>query len=126
MFKSPSIIRKVNRLKRHNRIRSRVIGVAELPRLSVYRSNKHLILQLIDDASSKTLVSARDQELDKKIKATEDKTARVAKGFALGEVLAAKAVKAGIKKVVFDRGGYLYHGVVKAVADGARSGGLEF
>lgn len=113
-------------MKRHNRIRSRVAGVAELPRLSVYRSNKHLILQLIDDANSKTLVSARDQELDKKIKATEDKTARVAKGFALGEALAAKAVKAGIKKVVFDRGGYLYHGVVKAVADGARSGGLEF
>lgn len=126
MFKSPSITRKVNRLKRHNRIRSRVSGVAELPRLSVYRSNKHLILQLIDDASGKTLVSARDQELDKKIAATKERTARVAKGFALGENLAEKAKKAGIKKVVFDRGGYLYHGVVKAVADGARSGGLEF
>jgi large subunit ribosomal protein L18 len=126
MFKSPSITRKINRLKRHNRIRSRVIGVSELPRLSVYRSNKHLILQLIDDASGRTLASARDQELEKKIKAGEDKTARVAIGFALGEALAVKAVKAGIKKVVFDRGGYLYHGVVKAVADGARNGGLEF
>jgi large subunit ribosomal protein L18 len=126
MFKSPSITKKENRFNRHRRIRSRAIGVGDLPRFSVFRSNKHLVLQLIDDSCGKTLVSARDQELDKKIAATKEQTPRVAKGFALGAVLAEKAKKAGIKKVVFDRGGYLYHGVVKAIADGARSGGLEF
>lgn len=125
MLKSPAIARKVNRIKRHTRIRSQVIGAAECPRLSVFRSNKHLVLQLIDDVAAKTIVSARDQELGK-IKPTKEQTARVAQGFALGEALAEKAKKAGIKKVVFDRGGYLYHGIVKAIADGARKGGLEF
>lgn len=125
MLKSPSIARKVNRIKRHKRIRSQVIGLAECPRLSVFRSNKHLVLQLIDDVSAKTIVSARDQELGK-IKASKEQTPRVAQGFALGEAIAEKAQKAGIKKVVFDRGGYMYHGVVAAIADGARKGGLEF
>lgn len=125
MLKSPFIARKVNRIKRHKRIRSQVIGSAECPRLSVFRSNKHLVLQLIDDVTAKTIVSARDQELGK-IKLEKGQTARVAQGFSLGEALAEKAKKVDIEKVVFDRGGYLYHGIVKAVADGARKGGLKF
>lgn len=126
MFKSPSVQRKENRANRRRRVRSRVNGTGSVPRLSVFRSNKHLVLQLIDDVAGKTLVSARDNELTGKEKVEKEMTVRVAKSFVLGEKLAEKAKKAGISKVVFDRGGYLYHGIVKAVADGARAGGLEF
>ncbi len=125
MFKSPSIIRANNRLKRQNRIRSQVRGVAECPRLAVFRSNKHLSLQLIDDIASKTILAVTDAHVGK-IKTDKEKSAGIAKAFALGELVAKKAKEAGITKVVFDRGGYLYHGKVKAVADGARAGGLEF
>lgn len=106
------------RLARHARIRSTLSGTAERPRLSVYRSNASMYAQLIDDVSGKTLVSASD------IKSTQgtksENAARV------GAQIAEKALAMGIKTCVFDRGGFLYHGRVKALADAARSGGLLF
>lgn len=126
MLKPSNIQRKKSRGNRRVRIRSRVKGTVVCPRLSVFRSNKHIIVQLVDDAASKTIVAARDQELGKKIKAEEGQSAGVARAYALGELLAKKAVEAKINTAVFDRGGYLYHGVIKAVADGARAGGLKF
>jgi len=106
--------------RRHKKIRSTISGTALRPRLSVFKSNAGLYLQLIDDTAGLTLVSAHSREIkgDKKTKtdiATE-----------LGQLLAKKAVEKKIQNVVFDRGGYRYHGRVKAVADGARSGGLQF
>lgn len=107
------------RKARHRRIRVKVKGTKEVPRLSCFRSNRHIFLQLIDDASGHTLFSASDIEFSKKGSLKK-------RAFLAGEFLAKKAVGKGIKKVVFDRGGYRYHGVVKEVADGARGGGLEF
>lgn len=112
---------KVEKLaRRHRKIRSTIIGSADKPRLSVFRSNRGMYIQLIDDLTGKTLVSANMKELDKNI------TKKIDQALALGELLASKAVKANISKVVFDRGGYKYHGRVKAVAEGARKGGLNF
>ncbi|OYU95768.1 MAG: 50S ribosomal protein L18 [Bacteroidetes bacterium B1(2017)] len=101
------------------RIRSRVTGTAQKPRLSVFRSNKFIYAQLIDDVAGKTLVSVSSRALTEKI-------AKVDSSVAVGKTLAEKAVAAGITEVVFDRGGYLYHGRVKALAEGAREGGLKF
>jgi large subunit ribosomal protein L18 len=103
------------------RIRKIIKGSVERPRLSVYRSNTDIYVQLVDDLSGKTILAAssRDKGFDKKGNKTE-----VAKS--IGKVIAEKAVSKGIKKIVFDRGGYLYHGRVKSVADGAREAGLEF
>ena len=109
------------RKRRHRRVRSKMHGTAERPRLVVFRSNKGISAQLVDDDSGKT---RRGSRLDAPKKAFKgDKTEQAAE---VGKLLAANAKKAGVEAVVFDRGGYLYHGRVKALADGAREGGLDF
>jgi len=105
------------RVRRHARVRKHVSGTAGTPRLAVYRSNRHVYAQLIDDVASRTIASASDGE----VKPDGDKTARAK---AVGELLAQRAKDAGIERAVFDRGGRLYHGRVAALADGAREGGL--
>ena len=106
------------RQKRHLRIRKHVIGTPDRPRLNVYRSNTAIYVQIINDEAHHTLTSANTKEL--KINPNIDGAT------ALGKAVAEKALKLGIKKVVFDRGGYLYHGRIKALADAARAAGLEF
>jgi len=118
-------VKKDMRARRHGRVRAKVSGTAECPRLSVFRSNKGMFLQLIDDKAGKTLVSAYSKEV-KSGSSAEDMGNKEAASYELGKILAEKAKKANIKKVVFDRGGYNYHGRVKAAADGAREGGLKF
>lgn len=112
------------RARRSARVRARVIGSVKRPRLAVFRSAKHISAQLIDDASGKTLAAATDAKMKKAD--AEGMEAKIARAFTVGKDLAEKAKKAGITAVVFDRGGYTYHGRVKALADGARAGGLEF
>ena len=108
------------RIRRHTRVRGKVSGTADVPRLTVYKSLKHMYAQLIDDIAGTTIVSAKDAEIkDAKINKTD-------MAFKVGELLAEKAKKAGISKVVFDKGGFKFHGRVKAVADGARKAGLLF
>ena len=109
------------RERRHRRVRRRVFGTAERPRLVVFRSNKGIEAQLVDDVDGRTLASASWLQLPKRFKGT--KTEQAAE---VGKLLAANAKKASVEAVVFDRGGYLYHGRVKALADGAREGGLRF
>jgi large subunit ribosomal protein L18 len=109
------------RLRRHRRVRKHVQGSPERPRLAVFRSNKGISAQLVDDLEAKTLAAASWQGLPKSFKGTKTEQAA-----AVGKLLAANAQKAGIESVVFDRGGYLYHGRVKALAEGAREGGLKF
>ena len=112
----------VARQRRHTRVRNKVSGTAECPRLNVFRSNSNIFAQIIDDEASKTLVSA--SSIDKELKLENGGNAEAA--VKVGELLAKRAKKAKISKVVFDRGGYLYHGRVKALADAARENGLEF
>jgi len=109
------------RLRRHRRVRGRVRGSAERPRLVVFRSNRGVFAQLVDDESGKTLAGTGWTNLPKSFKG--DKQAQAQE---VGKRLAAAAKSAGVESVVFDRGGYLYHGRVKALADGAREGGLKF
>jgi large subunit ribosomal protein L18 len=109
------------RLRRHRRLRRQISGTAERPRLVVFRSNKGIEAQLVDDVEGKTLARASHSGLKKNFKGT--KTEQAAE---VGKALAAEATKAGVESVVFDRGGFLYHGRVKALADGAREGGLKF
>lgn len=109
---------------RHRRVRAKISGTKERPRLSVFRSNTHISAQLIDDNSGKTLFSASDIKGGKEAKKT--KISRVDESKNVGMELAKKATEKGIKEVVFDRGGYKYHGRVKALAEGAREGGLKF
>jgi large subunit ribosomal protein L18 len=109
------------RERRHRRVRGKVAGTAERPRLAVFRSNYGISAQLIDDDAARTVAAASWLNLKKSFKGT--KTEQAAE---VGKLLAANAKKAGIETVVFDRGGYLYHGRVKALADGAREGGLIF
>jgi large subunit ribosomal protein L18 len=109
------------RARRHHRIRRRIFGTAERPRLVVFRSNRGIQAQLVDDVEAKTLVSAGHTQLKKAFKGNKSEQAAE-----VGKLLAEKAKKADIETVVFDRGGYLYHGRVKALADGAREGGLKF
>ena len=116
--------RKEVRVKKHMRIRNRFSGTAERPRLAVFRSNNHMYAQIIDDTVGNTLVSA--STLEKEIKAELEKTNNVDAAAYLGTVIAKRAIEKGIKEVVFDRGGNLYHGRIKAVADGAREAGLKF
>src|ERR1700754_1666105 len=114
--------RRISRARGHDRLRKKVSGSAERPRLAVNRSSRHMVVQLIDDLAGHTLVSASTMEAD--VRALEgDKKARAAK---VGELVAARAREAGVTAVVFDRGGYRYHGRVAALADAAREGGLEF
>jgi large subunit ribosomal protein L18 len=109
------------RARRHLRVRKRVRGTAARPRLVVFRSSKHIYAQVVDDDLGVTLVGAADTSEGIQIEGS----GKTAKSHALGRLIAAKAKEKGIAKVVFDRGGYQYHGRVKAVADGARKGGLE-
>jgi large subunit ribosomal protein L18 len=110
-----------SRARRHRRVRGKVAGTAERPRLAVFRSNRGIAAQLIDDGAGRTLASASWLGLPKSFKGDKSEQATE-----VGKLLAANAKSAGIDAVVFDRGGYLYHGRVKALADGAREGGLEF
>ncbi|MEQ2528973.1 50S ribosomal protein L18 [Robertmurraya yapensis] len=110
------------RKKRHARVRSKLAGTAARPRLNVFRSSKHIYAQLIDDVNGVTLVSA--STLDKEV--SLESTGNVDAAVKVGELVAKRAVEKGVKAVVFDRGGYLYHGRVKALADAARENGLEF
>ncbi len=114
----------ITQARRQNRIRGKIKGSGTHPRLSVFRSNKNLYVQIIDDVARKTLASG----MLKDIKAAKSETlgARAAKAFELGKAIAEKAKKAGVSEVIFDRGSYAYHGRVKALADGAREGGLKF
>lgn len=108
---------------RHKRVRAKIRGTGERPRLSVFRSSKHIWAQLIDDTAGRTLVAAGDKDIKGK-KKTEEKL--IAAGEKVGEFVAKKALEKKITKAVFDRAGYKFHGVVKAVAEGARKGGLKF
>ena len=112
------------RAKKHLRIRNRFSGTAARPRLAVFRSNNHMYAQIIDDTVGNTLVSASTME--KAVKAELEKTNDVAAAAYLGKVIAKKALDKGITTVVFDRGGFIYQGKVKALADAAREAGLEF
>ena len=115
------IDRKEERTRRHARIRRKISGTPERPRLCVYRSNTNLYVQIIDDVAGNTIVSA--STLDKEVK-TKHANKEAAKE--VGALIAKKALEKNIKEVVFDRGGYIYHGVVKQLAESAREGGLEF
>jgi len=109
------------RIRIKRRVRGKISGSSELPRLSVYKSNKEIYAQLIDDKSGKTLVAASSRE-----KNVDAKGTKIEISAAVGKAIAAKAVAAGIENIVFDRNGFVYHGRVKALADGAREGGLKF
>ena len=116
--------RKDVRVKKHMRIRNRFSGTAERPRLAVFRSNNHMYAQIIDDTVGNTLVSA--STVEKEVKGELEKTNNVEAAAYLGTVIAKRAQEKGIKAVVFDRGGFIYHGKVAALADAAREAGLEF
>lgn len=109
------------RMRRHRRVRKKVRGTAERPRLAVFRSNKHISAQVIDDRSGRTLAAASTVETD-----LRDNGGNAGAASQVGARVAERAKAAGIETVVFDRGGFMYHGRVAAVAEGARSGGLEF
>lgn len=113
--------RKLTRERRHIRVRRKISGTSECPRLCVYRSNKNLFVQIVDDVKQTTLVSA--STLDKEIK-TKHSNKEAAKE--VGALIAKRALEKNIKNVVYDRGGYVYHGVVKELAESAREAGLEF
>ena len=112
------------RVKKHERLRNRFAGTAERPRLAVFRSNNHMYAQIIDDTVGNSLVSA--STLEKDVKAALEKTNDVAAAAYVGKVIAEKAKAKGINTVVFDRGGFIYQGKVKALAEAAREAGLEF
>jgi len=128
------------RKRRHKRVRAKISGTAEIPRLCLFRSSRHIYAQLINDEEGKTLAQASDLEL-KKAKTRKKKTTlaekptaqdkktqkgKIALAYEVGKTIAQKAIEKKIKKIVFDRGGYKYHGRVKALAEGAREGGLHF
>lgn len=112
------------RENKHRRLRNRLVGTAERPRLAVFRSNNHMYAQIIDDTVGKTLVSA--STLDKEVKAECEKTNNVDAAAVVGTVVAKRALEKGITTVVYDRGGFVYEGKVKALAEAAREAGLEF
>ncbi|CAG7656659.1 50S ribosomal protein L18 [Paenibacillus allorhizosphaerae] len=112
------------RLKRHLRVRKKIQGTAERPRLNIFRSAKHMYAQLVDDVKGVTIAAASTQ--DKELKENVGNGGNVEAATKVGALIAERAKKAGVDKVVFDRGGYLYHGRVKALADAAREAGLEF
>lgn len=122
MIKKPS--RKEARLKRHYRLRNKLSGTPESPRLCVFRSNKHIYAQIIDDVAGNTIVAASTME--KNIASDLKNTSNIEAAKAVGTAVAKKAIDKGINTVVFDRGGYIYHGKVKALADSAREAGLQF
>jgi len=112
--------KRAKRQKRARRIRAKIFGVANRPRLSVFRSNQHIYVQLIDDEKGKTIASAADLEIKKSTKG------KIATASLVGQLIAKKAAELKIKEVIFDKRAYKYHGLVKAVAEGARKGGLKF
>lgn len=116
--------RKVLRLNKHRRIRNNIKGTAARPRLAVFRSDNHIYAQIIDDTKAHTLVAASTMEKD--VQSKVDKTSNIEGAKAVGTAIAEKALAKGIDQVVFDRGGYLYHGRIKALADAAREAGLKF
>ncbi len=116
--------RRLGRLRRRKHVRKRVSGTPERPRLSVFRSLRHIYAQVIDDTSGFTLASS--STLDPEVREQLDGLAKVEQARVVGQVLARRALAQGVKQVAFDRGGYKYHGRVKALADGAREEGLEF
>jgi large subunit ribosomal protein L18 len=122
-MKNSTKIKKEKRIARHRRVRAKIKGTKKRPRLCVFRSNKHIYAQLIDDGEGKTLVSASDFELDAK-KGKKSVKSDLAKE--VGKLVAQKAATKKINEAVFDRGGYKYHGRVKALAEGAREEGLKF
>ena len=113
--------RKLERTRRHARVRTKVSGTAERPRLCVYRSNSNIYAQIIDDVAGNTLVSA--STLDKEVKT---KKSNIEADKEVGTLIAKRATAKNIKNVVYDRGGYIYHGIIKELAEAAREGGLEF
>ena len=116
--------RSVVRQNKHRKIRNHISGTAERPRLAVFRSNNHMYAQIIDDTVGNTLVAA--STLEKEVKAELEKTNNVDAAAYLGTVIAKRAIEKGISTVVFDRGGFIYHGKIAALADAAREAGLEF
>ncbi len=117
-------LKKKARLKRKVRIRKKISGSSHRPRLSVFRSAKHVYAQIIDDSIGKTLIAASSTE--KTIKEQPEFESKVAQAAHIGKLIAERAKEKGISRVVFDRNGFIYHGRVKAISDGAREGGLEF
>lgn len=124
MFADKAIIRLGNRKARHERIRKKIDGTAARPRLCVRRSLNHIYAQIVDDVSGKSLLQV--SSLTPELKAALDGKNKVESSKEIGKFVAQKAQEAGIKQVVFDRGGYLFHGRIKAVAEAAREAGLEF
>lgn len=122
MINKPS--RAAARVKRHYRIRNKINGSAQQPRLAVFRSNNHIYAQIIDDVAQNTLVAASTMEADIASQVAQTSTVEAAK--AVGEAIAKKALDKGITEVVFDRGGFVYHGKIQALADAAREAGLQF
>ncbi|MCD5396533.1 MAG: 50S ribosomal protein L18 [Candidatus Pacebacteria bacterium] len=118
--------KKEKRKRRHRRVRAKVFGTKDRPRLCVFRSNKHIYAQLIDDKTGHTLAATSDLKLPKNVELKKEMTRKVAIAYEVGKLMAKIAKEKGIKEVVFDRGGYKYHGRVKALAEGAREGGLKF
>jgi large subunit ribosomal protein L18 len=115
--------RRQGRIRRHRRVRKKVHGTAARPRLAVYRSNKHISVQVIDDDAGRTLAAASSTETDQRAAGSGGSVAAAAR---VGELIAARATAAGVTAVVFDRGGYAFHGRVAAIAEAARNAGLEF
>lgn len=111
-----------NRKARHDRVRKKVYGTPERPRLNIFRSGNHIYAQIIDDVAGNTLAAASTQDKTLNLNSTHNKEA----AKAVGELIAKKALEKGIEEVIFDRGGYIYHGRVKELADGAREAGLKF
>lgn len=121
---SKKLTRRVSRLARHERVRKNLAGTTERPRFNVFRSKANMYVQVVDDENGVTIASA--STLDKEIKGSVSNASNVEAAKKVGELAAKRAIEKGVKAVVFDRGGYLYHGRVKAVADAAREAGLEF
>jgi large subunit ribosomal protein L18 len=117
-------LKKKARLKRKKRIRKHLVGTQQRPRLNVFRSSKHIYAQIIDDEHGHTLVAA--SSLEKVVKEQPEFENKVAAAGFIGKLIGERAIKKGLKKVVFDRGGFLFHGRIKAVSDGAREAGLDF
>lgn len=135
------LIKQEKRIRRHKRVRAKVKGTSKVPRLCVFRSSRHIYAQLIDDEKGKTIIAVSDKALKKKAKKTKGparqtakllagkkiiRTGKVAIAYEVGKLIAQRTLDKKIEKVIFDRGGYKYHGRVKAVAEGAREGGLKF
>jgi len=117
-------LKKRARLKRKKRIRKNLVGTQQRPRLSVFRSSKHIYAQIIDDGHGHTLAAA--SSLEKNVKEQPEFESMITAAKFVGKLLGERAIKRGIKKIVFDRNGFLYHGRIKAVSDGAREAGLDF